>query len=123
MSRTNPEDQLTPAQRERLRPTVDVEALERFLAAAPRESRRLFYLVCVRSVTDDELRSVSITPPPFPGAAPAAPPRRVVLPDGREGRRLSIQPTRQAHLKIDHLDDPDLDRLWQLVEPLGTGGA
>ena len=123
MSQTNPEDQLTPAQRERLRPTVGVEALERLLAAAPRESRRLFYLACVRSVTDDELRSIGITPPPLPDAAPAAPPQRVVLPDGREGRRLSIQPTRQAHLQIDHLDDPDLDRLWQLVEPLGRGGA
>ena len=123
MPETNPENQLTQAERERLRPTIDVVALERLLAAAPKESRRLFYLVCVRSVTDDELRSIGITPAPLPKAAPAAPPQRIVLPDGREGRRLSIQPTRQAHLQIRHLEDPNLDRLWQLVEPVSEGGA
>jgi len=55
---------LTAAQRGRLRPTVDVGALERFLAVVPRESRQFYFLACTQTVTNAELQAVGIIPPP-----------------------------------------------------------
>ena len=70
---------LTAAERGRLRPTVDVRALERFLAVVPTESRQFYFLACTQAVTNAELEAVGIIPPPQPPAeqgGPAAPRRR-----------------------------------------------
>jgi hypothetical protein len=109
--------ELSDEDRAKLRPSVSVEALERVLRAAPEEIRRVLLISCFRNVSDEDLRSIGLKVPPLPEAPVPRPPIRVRLPDGREARRLSILPARNSHLKIQHLEDPELDLLWQQVEP------
>ncbi len=114
---------LTDQERERLRPRIDVGALERFLAAVPQKSRRVYFLACARNVTDNELKAIGIVVPPVPQGPPPAPPVPMTLPDGRQGWRVQFLPARNTHLALRHVADPDLDRLWEQVEPLGDRGA
>lgn len=93
---------LTAAQRGRLRPTVDVRALERFLAIVPRESRRFYFLACTQGVTNAELKAVGIIPPP--------------LSTEKQGKRPRLASARHVHFVLHHVPDPELDRLWQEVE-------
>jgi len=102
---------LTAAQRGRLRPTVDVRALERFLAVVPRETRRFYFLACTQGVTNAELKAVGIIPPPPPPASPVKP---AATRRGQQGRRLAS--ARHVHFVLHHVPDPELDRLWQEVE-------
>ena len=115
MRHESPRPHLTAAQRGRLRPTVDVGALERFLAAVPRESRQFYFLACTQAVTNAELEAVGIIPPP-PAApdVPAAPPR------GQHGKRARLSSARHMHFVLHHVPDPELDRLWQEVEHTGS---
>jgi hypothetical protein len=104
-----PRPHLTAAQRGRLRPSVDVRALERFLAVVPRETRQFYFLACTQTVTNAELEAVGIIPPPptqEPPPVAAATPRSTHL-----------------HFVLLHVPDPELDRLWQKVEHLEEGGA
>jgi hypothetical protein len=104
---------LTAAQRGRLRPTVDVRALERFLAVVPRESRRFYFLACTQGVTNAELKAVGIIPPPL---APASPEKPATTRRGQQGKRPRLASTRHVHFVLHHVPDPELDRLWQEVE-------
>lgn len=101
---------LTAAQRGRLRPTVDVHALERFLAIVPQESRRFYFLACTQGVTNAELKAVGIIPPPLP----ASPEKAAATRRGQQGKRLAS--TRHVHFVLHHVPDPELDRMWQEVE-------
>ena len=108
--------------RAKLRPSVNALALERVLRAAPQESRRALLVSCFRNPSDADLRSIGIEVPALPEPAEPAPPVEVTLPDRRQAKRLSFLPARNIHLKIEHLEDPELDRLWQQVES-STGAA
>ena len=105
---------LTNEERDRLRPTVDVGALERFLAVVPTETRRFYFLACAQAVTDAELEAVGIDSPPPPaeseGARPVAATKEAL-------------PTRHMHFVLHHVPDPELDRLWQKVEHATKGGG
>ncbi len=111
---------LTAAQRGRLRPTVDVGALERFLAVVPRESRQFYFLACTQTVTNAELQAVGIIPPPPP---PAAPVKRAATRRSEHGKRAHLSSARHMHFVLHHVPDPDLDRLWQEVEHPDESGA
>jgi hypothetical protein len=109
---------LTPAERGRLRPTVDVSALERFLAVVPTEARRFYFLACTQAVTKAELEAVGIIPPPPPPPAePRAPARR------GPHKRAHGASAPHLHFVLHHVPDPKLDRLWQKVERSDHGGA
>jgi len=114
---------LTDEARARLRPSIDIDALERFLAAVPQESRQLYFLACVRNITDEELQAIGIALPPLAQGPPPAPPVPVTLSDGREGWRVPFHPARNIHLALPRLAESELDRLWHQVEPLDAGGA
>jgi hypothetical protein len=99
---------LTPEQRVRLRPTVDVAALERLLAVVPAETRASVLVACSAAPTLDEISAL----PGFPGGPHAAPACAT-------GDRTSAgQPPRDATLAI-AFKDPALQRLWQDVERRG----
>jgi hypothetical protein len=89
---------LSSVQQERLRKSVDVRALERFLAAAPEGFRRFYFLACVESLTEQEVQAL--------GPLAAFPPRR-------------------RHLNAGRLLDPrsSLEALWEAVEVFGDGDA
>ena len=106
---------LTAAQRGRLRPTVDVSALERFLAAVPRESRQFYFLACTQAVTNAELQAVGIIPPP-PPPLPAASVTPAATRRSQHGKRAHLSSARHMHFVLHHVPDPELDRLWQAVE-------
>lgn len=103
---------LTAAQRGRLRPTVDVTALERFLAVVPTEARQFYFLACTQAVTKAELEAVGIIPPPPPPAEPGGPAAT------RRGQHKRVQGASAPHMHfvLHHVPDPKLDRLWQKVE-------
>ena len=109
---------LTAAQRGRLRPTVDVHALERFLAVVPTESRQFYFLACTQAVTNAELEAVGIIPPPPPPAEPGVPATR-----SGQHKRAHVGSPRHLHFVLHHVPDPKLDRLWQKVERPEQGGA
>lgn len=109
---------LTAAQRGRLRPTVDVRALERFLAVVPTESRQFYFLACTQAVTNAELEAVGIIPPPAPAAEPGVQPTR-----RGQHKRAHVASPRHIHFVLHHVPDPKLDRLWQKVERSEQGGA
>jgi hypothetical protein len=90
---------LTTRDHARLRPSVDVFALERFLAAAPEGFRRFYFLVCVKDLTESEVDALGAELAAFP------PPMR----HRNAGRLLT--------------PDSDLERLWQEVETFDEGGA
>ena len=94
MPETSGSASLSPEERARLRPSIDRAALERFLAAAPPGLRRFAILACSDHLTDEELAAVGLQ------------------------HRL---PPRHMHRAIGGLiDDPELVRLWQYVEPVPT---
>ncbi|HJS44027.1 MAG TPA: hypothetical protein VJ755_11190 [Gemmatimonadales bacterium] len=103
---------LTAAQRGRLRPTVDVRALERFLAVVPTESRQFYFLACTQAVTNAELEAVGIIPPPPAPAEPGVP----AAPRRGQQKRAHVASSRHMHFVLHHVPDPKLDRLWQQVE-------
>src|SRR5512145_656214 len=90
---------LTAAQRGRLRPTVDVHALERFLAVVPTESRQFYFLACTQAVTNAELEAVGIIPPPPPPAEPGVPAAR------RQHKRAHVASPRHLHFVLHHVPD------------------
>ena len=51
---------LSAADRARLRSTIDIEALERFLAATPRGFHRFFFLACVTALSDEERQELGL---------------------------------------------------------------
>ncbi|HWC75501.1 MAG TPA: hypothetical protein VG454_16355 [Gemmatimonadales bacterium] len=118
MRHHNTRPHLTAAQRGRLRPTIDVRALERFLAVVPRESRRFYFLACTQTVTNAELEAVGIIPPP-----PDAPGEPATTPRAQRGKRSVRAPAQPIHFVLHHVPDPELDRLWQEVERSVESGA
>ena len=93
---------LSPQQRARLRPSVDVEALERLLAALPEAARPQAVLACVADLTVEELAAL----PGFPGAPACA--AGGGPPSGTSAPRTSLAIAFKA---------PHLQRLWEAVEP------
>ena|SRR5207248_1455943 len=116
-------EHLTDEERVRLRSTVDVRALERVLSAVPEDSRQLLFLACAWNVTDAELIALGLEVPPRAIEPPSTPTVPVTLANGREVQRLGFLPTRNTHLVLHHLPDPELDHLWQQVEPSAHRGA
>jgi hypothetical protein len=108
--------ELSEEDRAKLRPSVNAPVLERVLGEVPEEMRRVLLVSCFRNPGDADLLSIGIKVPSLPEAPAPRPSERVILPDGREGRRLPFLPARNIHLKIQHLEDPKLDALWQQVE-------
>ena len=51
---------LSAADRSRLRPTIDIEALERFFAATPSGFHRFFFLACVSTLIDAEKQELGL---------------------------------------------------------------
>ena len=120
MSQSSP-FRLTEEDRARLRPSVRPAALERALTAAPEEFQRVLLVSCFKNPTDADLQSIGLKPPPIPEAAEFSEadlpkPVRITLPDGREGWRLPFLPARTRYISISHVEDPEIDRLWQQVE-------
>ncbi len=116
-------ERLTDEEQARLRSTVDVRALERVLGAVPEDSRQLLFLACAWNVRDAELIALGLDVPPHsvePGSTLTVP---MTLENGRQAQRLGFLPTRNTHLVLHHLPDPELDRLWQQVEPSAHRGA
>jgi len=105
---------LTPEQRGRLRAAINVIALQQLLATLAEPSRASVILLCSENVTDAELRAVGLS---ALGPLPAEPPAdliSVTLPDGSQGWRGSFRPAVQQTLVF---KDPELQRLWELVQP------
>ena len=113
---------LSNEERDRLRPTVDVGALERFLAVVPTETRRFYFLACAQAVSDAELEAIGIPFPPLPQESGGARPVPATKPDGQSGTRGQFLPARHVHFVLHHVPDPELDRLWQEVEHATGGG-
>jgi hypothetical protein len=102
---------LSPQERAKLRPSIDVPALERLLARAPQESRSLILLACARDITDADLRAVGVDPAELHPAT-ALPPE---LPRRGDPHRIAFIPVRSKDLILS-FNDADLQRLWQDVE-------
>ena len=85
---SEPRHVLTPEQRSRLRPTVDVETLERLLGRLSPEWHPFVLLLCDRAPTQEQWTTV--------------------FPDAAHGVRV---------ISDVHLRDPALEALWQAVEP------
>jgi hypothetical protein len=94
-----PSTLLTTGDRVRLRPSVDITALERFLAAAPDGFRRFYYLVCVKDLSEAEAHSL--------------------------GAELATFPPGLRHRNAGRLLDPgsELESLWKDVESPESRGA
>jgi hypothetical protein len=97
---------LTSEQRARLRPTVDVAALERLLAVLPAEARTAAVLACVAAPGFEEISAL----PGFPGGATSAP---ACAPGSGAP---TPPPARAASLAIAY-KNPEHQRLWEAVEP------
>ena len=97
------------------------EGFERVLSAVPEDSRQLLFLACAWNVTDAELIALGLEVPPRAIEPPSTPTVPVTLANGREVQRLGFLPTRNTHLVLHHLPDPELDHLWQQVEPSVSG--
>jgi hypothetical protein len=109
-----PSSILTPEQRGRLRAAINVTALEQLLAMLAKPSRASVILVCSENVTDAELQAAGLSAPrPLP-AEPPADRIPVTLPDGSLGWQVSFRPAVQQTLVF---KDPELQRLWELVQP------
>ena len=101
---------LSTADRSRLRPTIDVEALERFFAATPRGFHRFFFLACVARLSDAERRELGFeghVPPQLHGIADPE----------------AHWPARQYHFMVAGLLNAGLRTLWEEVEPSQDRGA
>lgn len=95
---------LTAQDRARLRPTVDVAALERFLAAIPGPTRRVVLLSFMHDATQEELRAAA-------GFGPADFGGGVTPPAGAAADDFAIM--------VDPAASPELHRLWRAIEPAG----
>jgi hypothetical protein len=91
---------LTAEQRTRLRPTIDVTALERLLAALPPESRLPVILACVRMPTRAELTEIGFEVP--------------------DTSALALLPPASFDMAV-RIDDPALAALWAAVERQPSG--
>ena len=73
---TSAQSCLNSADRARLRATINIEALERFLAATPPSSHRFYLLACFSTLSDAEVRELGLLveiPPALRGTVdPAA---------------------------------------------------
>lgn len=123
---------LTAAERQRLRPSVNIPALERFLAAAPETPRGALIAHFAIEVTPDDLlafmRGIQVA-----GEASAAEvdeyertmrePSPDPAPDGSaraaasSGVRYVPVPHSQYVLRFDPPADPELRALWDAIEP------
>jgi hypothetical protein len=99
---------LTPERRRRLRPAVDVAALERLLAAVPVEAHAGIVLACLAAVTPADLREAGLD---GNDQVPAAAVR-----SGSPGG-LSFVPVAHTDFIV-QFDDPHLASLWAAVEPI-----
>jgi hypothetical protein len=120
---------LTPAERARLRPTIDIRALERFLAAAPPKVRPLALALCATAPSTMEIRGAldalglptetvdRFAPQPAPRFA--TPPRHAPTTDAT---RLEFLPTQHTDFLF-RFDDAALLQLWEEVEPQRRGDA
>jgi hypothetical protein len=118
---------LTPAERARLRPTVDVDALERFLAEIPEEVRPGVQSAVVlhfsRAVTKADIRDflsavgnddaaaavdrAISAEPPSPASHPATEP---------DGPAYELIPTTEQLFTMEPPDSPRLRALWDAIE-------
>ena len=97
MPGTSASASLTSEERARLRPSVDQSALERFLEAAPPGFRRYAVLACSDDLTDEEFAALGLVG--------------------------GFRPRLMERLVGGLIDDPELVRLWQHVEPRPNRGA
>jgi len=101
---------LTPADRARLRPTVDIAALERFLASTPPNSHRFYFLACVATLTDAERRELGLLADIPPEVRDEVEPEAYWAPA-------------RNHRLVSHLLNPTLEQKWRDVEPSLNRGA
>ena len=123
---------LAPEELSRLRPTVDVRALQRFLSVAPPTLRRLALVLCEPDPTPIEVRDAFETfdrpmeVAPGSPAAGAHPVRPAALPPAETlppSKRLAFLPAEHIDYLFPLFDDPVLDELWLAVEPQRGGNA
>jgi hypothetical protein len=120
---------LTAEERARLRPSVEVAALERLLARLPPEARRLLLLHFARARTLEDFRAALADsgdpealrdlerflaePPPPAEVHPATEPGTVsYVPLPTDDLYANVSPPE---------DDPELRALWDAIEPGGHG--
>jgi hypothetical protein len=115
---------LTPEYRARLRPAVDVHALERFLAAISPNTRLMAILTFVRQVTVEDMRHLNehlgdeesnrhldqlLREPPLPPSS---------LHEGPPGTlAFETLPSISYVVQLEPPHDPQLLPLWQPIEP------
>ena len=86
---------LTKAERARLRPTIDADALERFFDATPLGLHRFFFLACVADLAADEVTAFG-------------------------GQFAAMVPARR-HRALGGLLSPELEAIWLPVDPSASG--
>src|SRR5512142_2404131 len=97
---------LSPADRARLRPTIDIAALERFFAATPSGFHRFFFLACVTTLSDAEKQELGL--------------EATVL--GIVGSDRHYAPS-NYHYAVGGLLNAGLRAKWEAVEPSASCGA
>jgi hypothetical protein len=97
---------LSAADRSRLRPTIDIDALERFFAATPRGFHRFFFLACVITLSDAERQELGLE----------ASIRGITGPD-------SHYAPSSYHYSVGGLLNAALRAKWEEVEPSQYRGA
>lgn len=97
---------LSAAERSRLRPSVDVHALEHLLKAVPSGARLATFLAFVRDLTPADLVAAGV----WSADDIAGPLDRIEVDTAAEMAPPSVD------LQV-HIDDPDVAALWALVEP------
>ncbi len=86
---------LTKAERTRLRPTVDAQALERFFDATPPGFHRFFFLACLVDLTPDEVTAL--------------------------GEQIAAMVPARRHRALGGLLSSELEALWLPVDPSANG--
>jgi hypothetical protein len=115
------ESALTPAERARLRPTVDVDALERFLAEIPREVRvgvqSAVVLHFSRTVTKADIRDflLAVGNDDTAAAVDRAITTRPVVEPGPGSQEPD--PPRSEVFTMEPPKGPRLRALWDAIEP------
>ena len=108
---------LTREERARLRATINIAALERYLARVPAGSRQVVLLACAAHVTEEDIAAAGLTVPAPPSEAEIRAAREVAdrhIPPGTN--RLEFLPTTNYHIEP-AFDDPELRALWDEIEP------
>ena len=120
-TRGGPPRSLTDADRARLRPTVNVEALERFLAAIPEEDRagvrRVAVLHFSRQVTMTDVRDFLASIGNEEAAAQID--RGLAIRAEAEGADAPI-PSSGQFFTMERPESPRLRELWDAIEPKAT---